>query len=165
MATVESPLSNRSIAEYAERVGKHHQIYSSDGRADLDRLLHALGGRIEVSPSFVADEALTVYEPGNFVVHLPPLTSDRRDRFTVAHELGHYFLHYLYAKRDDHTSFARGSRNRAETQANYFAASLLMPSEPFKAAHSQSGDDWWAIGNLFGVSPRAAEVRAEVLGL
>lgn len=161
----ESPLSTRAISEYAERIGRHHDAYSEEGRADLDRLLKALGGRVEVSESFFAQEALTIHEVGNFLVHLPPMTSDRRDRFTIAHELGHYFLHYREPNTNGPMTFRRGARNHAETQANVFAAALLMPAEFFGAAYARHGSDWWALGDIFGVSPKAAEVRAQVLGL
>lgn len=160
-----SPLSTRAIAGYAEQVGAHHDIYGSDGGADLRKLLDALGGKVVVARSFIAEEALTVRERGDFVVHLPPMTSDRRDRFTVAHELGHYFLHYLQPQLSGPQSFGRGSRNPAETQANVFAASLLMPTEHFRSAFADLGSDWWAVANRFGVSPAAAKVRAQVLGL
>jgi hypothetical protein len=113
----------------------------------------------------LAPEALTVHEPGRFTVHLPALTSDRRDRFTIAHELGHYFLHYLLPGKTGEMKFGRGSRNRPETEANIFGASLLMPTGAYKKAFEEFGDDWWQLGELFGVSPRSAEVRAEVLGL
>ncbi|PPB47324.1 ImmA/IrrE family metallo-endopeptidase [Arthrobacter agilis] len=93
------------------------------------------------------------------------MTSNRRDRFTIAHELGHYFLHYLQPGMTTPKSFWRGESNRGETQANVFAASLLMPEDFFKAAFSRCGRDWWALSQIFGVSPRAAEVRAQVLGL
>lgn len=160
-----SSLSNAAIAEYASRVGRHHRIYSNSGKADLEKLLRALGGRVKVAQSFSAPEALTVHDVGNFEVHLPPITSARRDRFTIAHELGHYFLHYLYPERVGFAVFGRGTRNRAETEANVFASSLLMPAEEFKNAYSRHGSDFWAIGEQFDVSPSAAEVRAQVLGL
>ena len=55
-------------------------------------------------------------------------------RFIIAHELGHYFLHYdesknmgLYAHRD-HNSL---EKNESEQEADYFAAALLMPRESF----------------------------------
>ncbi|PWC05427.1 ImmA/IrrE family metallo-endopeptidase [Agromyces badenianii] len=160
-----SPLSNSAIAEYAERVGAFHNIYDIDGRADLHELVRLLGGRVDVSSSFFADEALTVRAAGDFTVHLPPMTSDRRDRFTIAHELGHYFLHYLQPEETGERGFGRGSQSRAETQANYFAASLLMPSEVFKNSFRKCGGDLWTLADDFGVSHRAAEVRAQVLGL
>lgn len=160
-----SPLSNSAIAEYAERVARHHKVYGPSGKLDIDRLVKTLGGRVEVSRALFAPEALTVNSPSDFVVHLPPVTSNRRDRFTIAHELGHYFLHYLHEGKEGPAGFGRGQRNRAETQANVFASSLLMPEVEFRAAASRLGNDWWAVADVFGVSPAAAEVRAQVLGL
>lgn len=154
-----------AIAEYAERVARAHGQYETANRVDLHGLVARLGGRVETSPDITAPEALTVNEEGNFTVHLPPLTSDRRDRFTIAHELGHYFLHYLHAGTAAPMTFGRGSRNRAETQANVFASALLMPEQAFRDSVTRHGKDWWAIGDDFGVSPRAAEVRASVLGI
>ncbi|WP_426975989.1 ImmA/IrrE family metallo-endopeptidase [Pseudarthrobacter sp. O4] len=164
--TQESALSNSAISNYAEMVGHHHGIYSPSGRADLKHLLDKLGGTVDVSNSIFASEALTVYGPqAGFVVHLPPLTSERRDRFTIAHELGHYFLHYLEPGRTERVSFGRGERNRTETQANVFAASLLMPADYFRQAYRRLGSDWFALGDEFGVSAKAAEVRAQALRL
>ncbi|MGP9838027.1 ImmA/IrrE family metallo-endopeptidase [Arthrobacter sp. 179] len=132
---------------------------------DIDLLLKELGGKVDISESFYAVEALTVNKQGDFVVHLPPMTSDRRDRFTIAHELGHYFLHYLEPGMTGPRPFKRGQQNRVETQANIFAASLLMPAREFRAAQERLGQDWNALAEVFGVSPKAAEVRAQVLGI
>lgn len=160
-----SRLSTKAIREYAERVADHYGIFNSEDCADVRGLVKRLGGRVDVSSSLFNDEALTVHAPGDFTIHLPQLTSDRRDRFTIAHELGHYFLHYLQPERQGPMSYGRGSRNQAETQANYFAASLLMPEARFRAAYERLQGDMWKIGDSFGVSPQAAGVRAQVLGL
>lgn len=50
-----------------------------------------------------------------------------RDRFTIAHEIGHFFLH-----RDESISFARAdvsipTYKKPEWQANTFAGELLVP--------------------------------------
>lgn len=160
-----STLSNGAIAEYAERIGRHHHVYDTQGNLDIERLVRTLGGRVEVSPALFAPEALTVRTPSDFTVHLPPVTSNRRDRFTIAHELGHYFLHYLHEGESGEKHFGRGQRNRAETQANVFASSLLMPEREFRAAATRCRNDWWAVADVFGVSPAAASVRAQVLNL
>ena len=51
----------------------------------------------------------------------------------MAHELGHYVLHYdemadhgIYAHRDH-----QKGKNAQENEADYFAANLLMPEETF----------------------------------
>lgn len=55
-------------------------------------------------------------------------------RFIIAHELGHYVLHYkeknltgLYAHRDH-----KRGHNELENEADFFAASLLMPRKSFE---------------------------------
>jgi len=81
--------------------------------------------------------------------------NDGRARFTVAHELGHLFLH------QDTGGFARFNRHTAmkiyessEWQADNFAAELLMPLD---FAINCSGIE--SIMAMFGVSYTAAEIR------
>ncbi|MCO7238395.1 ImmA/IrrE family metallo-endopeptidase [Aeromicrobium sp. CnD17-E] len=162
MSTKASNLTNATIANYAERVGQVYEVYDEDGRADLDALLKKLGGTVEYESD---GESLHVDKVGRFTVFIPRFTSQRRDRFTIAHELGHYFLHYVVAKEAASKAFARGGRNRAETEANVFASALLMPANEFRRAFHEFGGDAWALAERFEVSPAAAEVRAQVLGL
>lgn len=53
-----------------------------------------------------------------------------RQRFTIAHELGHFFLHpnknTFIDFRDNKKNIVRGQK---EVQANQFAAALLMPKK------------------------------------
>jgi predicted transcriptional regulator len=160
--TKAASLTNQAISTYAEQVGDAHHIYEPTGRADIDVLLRRLGGAVRQA---VDEESLHVRAKGDFTVFVPQLTSMRRDRFTIAHELGHYFLHYLYPKLVGEKRFGRGGRDRAETEANVFASALLMPAERFAAAYRLHSGDVWQLAEQFDVSPRAAEVRAEVLNL
>lgn len=54
--------------------------------------------------------------------------SDVRQRFTIAHELGHFYLHpqkdTFVEYRDNEKNIVRGYK---EVQANQFAAALLIP--------------------------------------
>ncbi|WP_122263745.1 ImmA/IrrE family metallo-endopeptidase [Ornithinimicrobium cerasi] len=161
VTTEPANLTNAAIADYAQRIGEHHAIYSG-GRADLERLIGELGGQWDYGDG---PESTIVYEPGKFTIFLPHFTSRSRDRFTMAHELGHYFLHYLYSQSTGAKIFNRGSRNRAETEANVFASALLMPADDFKRVWQRLESDEWEVANHFGVSPAAANVRAQVLGL
>lgn len=56
-----------------------------------------------------------------------------RKRFTLAHELGHFILHknkgYINCTYNDFLDWY--GRKEIETEANYFASELLMPSDIF----------------------------------
>lgn len=155
-------LTYDEIRRYAERIGRRHEIYDEQGCADLDYLLNRLGGVVEVHDS---NESLKVRGKGDFTVYIPSTTSPRRDRFTIAHEIAHYFLHYRYPKLSGEQAYWRGGRSVAETEANVFAASLLMPEDSFTEAYSALDGDLWRLASRFEVSPAAAEVRAATLRL
>lgn len=75
-----------------------------------------------------------------------------RDRFTVAHEIGHLFLHKAPV-------LARGSQDHkifedSEWQADRFAAEFLMPYDDCRTCKS-----YQQIMVRFGVSPTAAQKR------
>lgn len=78
-----------------------------------------------------------------------------RDRFTVAHELGHYLLHQV-----QNIVLARTGNNKIEAfrnpewQADTFAAELLMPINLIEGT-----DNKFSISERFGVSYKAAKVR------
>lgn len=159
-----SKLSYSAIAEYAEQIAQKHGVVGENGYVNVHKLLAMLGGEIVVDDR---DESLEVREQGDFTVIIPTHTSQLRDRFTIAHELGHYFLHY---RAPDHhlvgpraATFTRLGRNTAETQANVFASNLLMPEKHFKSVSDRLGGDMTLVARHFEVSVPAAEVRAEYL--
>ena len=84
------------------------------------------------------------------------MADDGRHRFTLAHEVGHLFLHQgaeAYARRASYTQTHKAYED-SEWQADYFAAELLMPYEEVKAYL-----DVYDIAEDFGVSLQAAEIR------
>ncbi|WP_458681629.1 ImmA/IrrE family metallo-endopeptidase [Prescottella equi] len=160
--TTASGLAYSAVREYAERIGRAHDIYSTNGHADIGALLERVGGRVVNANS---SESLRVYGEGDFEISVPTHTSKRRDRFTVAHELGHYFLHYRYPNLEGEMAYNRGGQSKAETEANVFAASLLMPEIPFRKAYADCEGDHWLLSDIFDVSPAAAQVRSRTLDL
>jgi Zn-dependent peptidase ImmA (M78 family) len=102
--------------------------------------------------------------------------SPLRKRFTIAHELGHYFLHLsedgefvdteltLYRQRppDEHSASAR--ERRKEIQANGFAAALLMPESQVRRywKERKSIDE---LARIFNVSTEAMGYRLDALEL
>ena len=95
------------------------------------------------------------------------LDSRSRQAFTIAHEIGHAVLH---GDRPDDT-FWRSEANdpscaltQEEQQANWFAASLLMPRKSVEAAWGRVRD-LGELKDLFGVSAQAMEYRLKNLRL
>lgn len=98
--------------------------------------------------------------------------SVRRNRFTIAHELGHYLLHKkepeeIYAHRD------LGVYNEEERDANSFASALLMPKESVEKIVKELKEEYSdeileyalvsCIAKKFNVSEQVAEVRLRKL--
>ncbi|HEX2894913.1 MAG TPA: XRE family transcriptional regulator [Marmoricola sp.] len=94
------------------------------------------------------------------VVIMNPTKNDYyRQRFDVAHELGHLVMH----------SDAEPGGRVVEEQANRFAAELLMPAEQIRESlpGSMSAAAWRSLGQLkehWGVSIQALLFRARRLG-
>lgn len=160
-----SELSHSSIRAYAEVVGKHFDIYDENGRASLQKILDKLPASIEVGGHLEDEESSNVTLEGHFKIFVSRYSSRQRDRFTVAHELGHYFVHFLHPKRVAPVKFNRGGTGLVETQANVFASSLLMPELSFRDKHRELNGDCEKLASTFDVSLAAVEVRAKVLGL
>ncbi len=78
------------------------------------------------------------------IAHATHLDNPGFERFSVAHELGHYFLpghvDAVFDSRGIHESHAGfGSADRYELEADHFAAALLMPRQMFSAALRRAG--------------------------
>lgn len=93
-----------------------------------------------------------------------------RQRFTVAHEIGHLILHGSendFVDSDENVSWSFRSeslnqedrdRARREIQANMFAAALLIPRQELMNVLAVT-DDLSDIANVFGVSRQAVAAR------
>jgi Zn-dependent peptidase ImmA (M78 family) len=61
-----------------------------------------------------------------------------RQRFSLSHELGHYFLDHPDASEEIPDEEGMANRQLYEAEADEFAAELLMPRELLKAALKES---------------------------
>ena len=86
------------------------------------------------------------------------LTPERKT-FTLAHEFGHYLMHKGKAKlRLDFVEYDGSKEAQEETEANYFAATLLMPKEKFVEIYTLLGNEK-LVAEYFGVSVAAVRNR------
>ena len=88
-----------------------------------------------------------------------------RARFTIAHELGHYFLHMDDSENKVITSF-RMDHSPIEKQADTFAAEILMPEDAVREEYENMvipvSD---SLAETFNVSKQAMRYRLDRLEL
>jgi predicted transcriptional regulator len=149
-----------------------HAALKYDPEMSLPDFVRGIGGELDVIDVWEDNEehgALIAFPDGSFTINLAAHTSERRDRFTMAHELGHLFIHYLREKdlHAPHASFraTRYGSNRVEWEANWFASAFLMPKDQFNDVFSKYAGNIFQVADHFKVSEQAATIRAENLGL
>jgi hypothetical protein len=154
----------RSLPQEQRTLIESHQ---SDFPVKLTPLANALGLSVlgaTLRPGFSGEIRPS---PNGFIIRVNRQEPKVRQRFTVAHEIGHFLLHrdqigdgivddFLYRSnlRDD----------RREAEANRLAADILMPRfeverqlELYKKPLSE--DDTQSLAAHFGVSTMAIRVR------
>jgi predicted transcriptional regulator len=166
----ECGLRKGSVYKLAESVGT--QLGYSPGD-DLEALIERLGGKIEYQDFWELESSATgsikIRGANDFTIYLPSYTGQERDRFTIAHELGHYVLHYLYPRQRGNdpgpVKALRYGTGRVEWEANWFAAAFLMPEESFTKSFQTHNGDLFDVAQEFQVSSRAVLIRAQSLKL
>lgn len=95
-----------------------------------------------------------------------------RQRFTIAHELGHYFLHKdILQNNEIHVDImyrdpkeGDEEEKKREKEVDYFAGALLMNKTLLEKMYNENSTIT-ELAELFDVSVSAMTVRLDVLGL
>lgn len=165
---IASNFSKQSVERIAAVAAERSNYVQTN---DIYDAVDALGGSVRIRDFWKGAEhtgSLIVNGVADFTVFIPSHTSQERDRFTIAHELGHYFLHYLFLDKASRPSQLRADRygsGRVEWEANWFAGAFLMPADRFKSVYETEGGELFAVADEFAVSDSAVRVRAKSLGL
>lgn len=146
----------------------------------IDVFKIALDERVQVEKGDLGDgvSGLLVRDGDRVIIGVNALHVRTRQRFSVAHELGHHMLHggrELFVDKDYLVSF-RDSKSAhgtdpLEIEANQFAAELLMPADLVREVLTRQPmdiDDDAALRQLaaqFDVSLSAMSIRLSALGL
>lgn len=163
----------QKINELASTILRCYEI-----KSPVDNIIEEvkkLGGKVK------EDDTLGVFSDGKiekdgseFCISIPVNQTNERKNFTIAHELGHLFLHMGYKinkelwNNSDDIVFNRRGNSELEMQANEFAAAFLMPKEKYKEIMDKN-----TVGNTvniaevakyFNVSIDAASYRGKWLG-
>ena len=140
-----------------------------DGTFPVDPIV--ITRRMGVIPylSRLGDTSGLIVRPTNeqAKIYVNQFESKARQRFTCAHEIGHYVERAR--NRDDAYTFRDRRAGRADTPyewyADFFAANLLMPQAVFEERVEVHGDTCDELVDYFGVSINTVRTRARLLGL
>lgn len=162
------------INEIAELVRK---VYNVDGPvSDIDSIVNRMGGRIIEDPTIddFSDGQIRKISDREFEIIVSPFQSLERRNFTIAHELGHLFLHMGFMtdadkwRNQSEEVYYRNGNSELEYQANEFAAAFLMPRKDYKDELDEHTEgnmvNTEEIARHFCVSIDAAANRGKWLG-
>lgn len=169
MALIELPLERHAfISELAEEVW---QTYSKERQVFLDGIANSVDASLSYGDYGEAFDGLLECKNSAFHIYCnttrgQPIGSPRA-RFTVAHELGHFFIdehrNALLAGKPPHFSFTEHpAESRVEAEANIFTANLLMPTREYRKAILEVTSGLSGIVDLastFGVSIQSSALR------
>jgi Zn-dependent peptidase ImmA (M78 family) len=148
---------------------------------NVERLATSLGAEVRYEP-FPGDELsgmLRRQPDGRHVIGVNAMHSEARQRFTIAHELGHLRLHkdeefHVDEKAPIRLRFrneASGQGDDAdEIEANCFAAELLMPTQFLEREiaaikpGTEPEDAVQQLADKFNVSVQAMTIRLSAMG-
>lgn len=146
--------------------------------ADLKKMVAVLGGTYHEKSDLDVEAMIEKTSLTSFAITLSEDFMPTRRKFSVAHELGHLFLHMGFLTNmskwketqlfQDSARYRLG-RSEEEFEANEFAAALLMPKSEFErvAIEKSIGENYQVdeIAEHFQVSLQAALTRGRWLGL
>lgn len=135
----------------------------------IERITKNLG--IEIRSGDLGDvSGMIVRSGGGAIIGVNSTQVRQRQRFTIAHELGHFLLHEGLTNHVDHnyrinyrSKESSKATNVDEIEANFFAASILMPKRfldelsAYEALDSDS--DVAELARGFDVSRHAMSLR------
>jgi Zn-dependent peptidase ImmA (M78 family) len=125
---------------------------------------------------------LLITKPNMSCIAIREHDSPPRQRFSIAHEIGHFFLRHQF-EPGEHVHVDRGhlisqrdrlsstGKNIKEVEANQFAACLLMPAAFVRASIDElNAEELYdahitALADKFKVSEQAMTIRLSVMGL
>lgn len=167
-----------------EILAEHPEAINGNGAVNPSLIAERLG--ISIHFYALEDESLSGFmlvEGGKAIIGVNRKDGDRRQRYTIAHELGHYVLHdrslpfmdpstarVQVMPRDKLSSQGTDPR---EIEANIFAAELLMPEDLVRKAVQGHGglgifddrdDEIKSLADQFEVSVKAMTIRLVRLG-
>ncbi|HBC8029313.1 TPA: ImmA/IrrE family metallo-endopeptidase [Staphylococcus aureus] len=118
------------LEPYIKEKGENLYITAENFAIDLYKVANILG--LTLSPKYLADDISGYLE--NDIIYFNKNHSENRQRFTIAHEIGHFLF-----KHQDKVKFRKAKSTYTKDElyeeklANNFSANLIMPQKQMKA--------------------------------
>jgi hypothetical protein len=135
----------------------------------IGALAEELGLEVKLSilpPNISGEIRPSVTAPSGFRININRHEIKERQRFTIAHEIGHFLFHshLIGMGVSDTVMYRSGLSNSIEAEANRAAADLLMPFEQLKAKLDELGGvrseaTAAKLSTIFAVSLPAMKIR------
>jgi hypothetical protein len=138
---------------------------------DVLGMAQALGLSVDMqaplSPEISGRITRTSAEPPAYRIEVNGAHSERRKRFTLAHEIAHYLLHrdLIGDGIEDDALYRSHLSNENEAEANRLAARILMPPELVLKIYRAGVKSLSGLCGAFEVSEEAMRIRLKQLRL
>src|SRR5579859_858854 len=101
----------------------------------VEKIAEMLGMEVRYLPSSDGVSGALIRKGKELIIGVNSSQHPNRQRFTIAHEIGHYILHKGWSLHvdEDFCINRDGADNLDERAANRFAAELLMPEDLIQA--------------------------------
>lgn len=159
--------------EYKRIEGREREIleaYTTEYPVKLGQLAKDLGISIKVSSMSTGISGQIMKEGNLYSIRVNRHEARERQRFTIAHELAHFFLHKTIIDSSpdgirDNVLYRSGEPERIEYEANRLAADIVMPMplveqilrEDFNGVVTEATIE--SLAARFQVSKAAMEIR------
>lgn len=99
---------------------------------NIEEVVQKMGGSVVDNSSIgeFSDGKIRKTGEDSFTIEVSPFQTEERKNFTIAHELGHLFLHMGFQtneqkwQKQDNVSYYRNGNSELEYQSNEFAAAF-----------------------------------------
>ena len=168
-------MNRRNIKAFIDALLERHGLQRFP--VDINKWIDIAGAELKLEDFDNELSGFAYQKKGVKIIGVNKGESAERQRFTIAHELGHMFLHKDKAVNYDQysmmlrpsVSVGRGVEPR-EIEANAFAAELLMPEETVRADVEALGglnledeDKIRGLAKTYEVSTQAMTIRLTTL--
>lgn len=165
-----------SIELQAEKLLAQNEIRRAP--IPVENIARAIGLDVRYAPTTDEVSGALIRDGKSAIIAVNSAQHENRQRFTIAHEIGHFILHKRALRHFDEdfridfrNSVSSEATQRDEIVANRFAAALLMPESFLRRDLLRMGVDQrnvddaiQALAVRYKVSRRAMELRLVNLG-